>query len=45
MISLRLASLMSPRQWLLLAALTALIMVALPIAHLALPESHPLHVS
>jgi len=45
MISLRLASLMSPRQWLLLAALTALIMVALPIAHLALPESHQLHVS
>jgi urea transport system permease protein len=45
MISLRLASLMSPRQWLLLAALTALIMVALPIAHLTLPESHPLHVS
>ena len=45
MISLRLAGLMSPRQWLLLAALMALLLVALPVAHLALPESHPLHVS
>jgi urea transport system permease protein len=45
MISLRLAALMSPRQWLLLAALMAFLVVALPVAHLALPESHPLHVS
>lgn len=45
MISLRLATLMSPRQWLLLAALMALLLIALPVAHLALPDSHPLHVS